>query len=39
MNGGKPCQEFNDIHSEHAHKMLQEYLIGDSKEEEQDKVN
>jgi len=29
MNAGKPCQEFNDIHSKHAHKLLEDYLIGD----------
>ena len=29
INGGAVCQEFDDIHSEHAHKMLHEYHMGE----------
>jgi len=29
INGGAVCQEFDDIHSEHAHKMLREYHMGE----------
>ena len=29
ISGGRVCEEFDEIHSEHAHKMLQDYFIGD----------
>lgn len=35
-NGGENCEEFDAIHSVHAHKMLQEYYLGDVVEEEEE---
>jgi hypothetical protein len=28
-SAGRVCAEFNDIHSQHAHKMLEQYHIGE----------
>ncbi len=38
INGGEVCQEFADIHSEHAHKMLREYHMGALVEESEEEV-
>lgn len=36
VNAGRPCLEFEDIHSTHAHRLLKKYYVGELVEGEEE---